>query len=240
MKKELLTTGQIKEQYEKGRRNFDNVKASSQSFQGFVLKGCSFKNADMSWPSFDTADLSGCDFTEADLRWGGFRRVDLRNTKFVKANVSYCDFTSATFEDTDFRSADLTASLLFNVNMGAAKIQGANMTWSVTSIMQLSEEGLKFVIEKLQQMGRQIPPELLSHLKLVVLKIHGKKDQLAAMKMAYGRHGLSDKDKSVYTANIAGLEGDINKLYGQLGAAYTRAVNYGVKKEGERKFGYVK
>jgi hypothetical protein len=33
MEKELLTSGQIKEQYEKGRRNFDNVKASSQSFQ---------------------------------------------------------------------------------------------------------------------------------------------------------------------------------------------------------------
>jgi len=223
----FITASQIKQEYEKGRRNFDEIKSTNQDFHGFVLKGSSFRKADLSWSHFDTADLSDCDFTEANLIWTGMRRVIVRNTKFVKANISYADMSNSIFENTDFSNANLTATLLFNVNMGGANIQGANMTWAATSILQLDEEGLKFVLEKLQQAGREIPPELLSHLKFTVRQIHEKSKQLSEMKLAYITPGMARKEGAAYGPNIATLERDIATLYEQFEGLYTRAVKYG-------------
>jgi hypothetical protein len=237
--KESLTSGQIKGQYEKGRRNFDNVKSSGQDFHGFVLKGCSFRKADLSWSHFDTADLSGCDFTEANLMWSGIRNVNLRNTNFFKANVSYCDFSNSIFENTDFQKADLTATLLFNVNLGGAKTGGANMSWSATSIMQLDEAGLKFVLERLQQMGGQIPLELLTHIQLVVKKVHEKKEQLAQMKLAYGGPQAAGGE-GTYSARIAALERDISALYGEFEGLYAKAFAYGGRGSGRKGVVYKK
>jgi hypothetical protein len=224
---EQLTSGQIKQEYGKGRRNFDGIKANQQDFHGFNLKGCSFKKVDLSWSLFDTGDLSNCDFTEANLMWSGLRQVNLENTKFINANVSYCDFSGSTFKNTDFKNSDLTASLLFNVNMGDANIQGANMSWTATSIMQLTEEGMRFAIEKLKQLGRQIPPDLLIQMELLTKKIHEKQAQLAEMKLAYVTPGTSKKEGSTYSPNISSAEKEISYLRDELGRLYTSAFQYG-------------
>lgn len=211
VKEEYLTAGQIRQQYEEGRRNFDAIKSKGQDFHGFVLKRCSFRKADLSWGHFDTADFSNCDFTEANFIWSGIRHADLRNAKFTKANVSYCDFNGSDVQNADFSNADMTATLLFNVNIAASTTKGANMSWAATSIMQLTEEGFKFAVENLRRIGMQIPPELLAHLQLLTVKLHEKKKQLAEMKMAYQVPGLGRKESSVYESNIGALEKDISK-----------------------------
>ena len=228
--KEVLTAGEIKKQYADGRRNFDGIKSNSQDFQGFVLKGCSFVKADLSWSLLDVGDFSDCDFTGANLTWSGIRRVNLRNTKFIKANVSYCDFDSSTFDNTDFSNADLTASLLFNVNLGGAILKGANMAWTATHISQLSEAGLKFVIERLEGMGRTIPPEILAKFKLITVKIHDKKRQLEAMSSGYAK-AKSDESKISYAQRMKGFENEINQLYDSLQNLYTKVVTYEPKQK---------
>jgi hypothetical protein len=224
---ENLTSGQVKQEYEKGRRNFDGIKSSGQDFHGFVLKGSSFKKADLSWSHFDTADFSDCDFSEANLMWSGIRHVNLRNTIFFKANVSYSDFNSSIFDNTDFRKADLTACLLFNVNMGGAKIEGANMSWTATGILQLDEEGLKFVLKNLEQMGRQIPPELMTHVRLVVAQIHEKSRQLSELKLAYNLPGRTLEQSAVYSSSITSLQREITSLSNKFHRLYNEAIEYG-------------
>jgi hypothetical protein len=233
---ENLTSGQVKQEYEKGRRNFDGIKSAGQDFHGFFLKGSSFKKADLSWSHFDTADLSDCDFSEANLMWSGIRHANLRNAIFFRANVSYCDFSNSTFENTDFRRSDLTATLLFNVNMGGAKIEGANMSFAATSILQMDEEGLAFVLKNLEQTGRQIPAELLSHVRLVVTQIHEKSRQLAEMKMAYNLPGRTREQSSAYAANITSLQQEINSLSNKFSRLYTEAVQYGSNRDSSSPF----
>jgi hypothetical protein len=231
----VLTAGEIAESYKSGQKNFDDIKCCGD-FHGFVLRGASFRKSDLSWSNFDTANLSGCDFTEANLMWSGVRRVDLRNAKFVRANVSYCDFDGSIFENTDFTDANLTASLLFNVNLGAANIRGANMTWTATHISQLDDAGLQLVLEQLKRMGRNIPPELLGHIELIVMKLHEKKKQLENLNLGYVQAAASDRG-GAYDVRMKNLEKEISGMYNSLKTFYGKAVDYSMKGKKEKGHG---
>jgi hypothetical protein len=223
----IFSVSQILDLYKRGQRNFDGVRCIGQDFHGFLLKAATFHKANLSSSSFDTADLSDCDFTGANLMWASFRKANLSKTKFVKANVSYCDFDGAIFDKTDFTGADLTASLLFNTNIGAANLGGANMTWAATHISQLSEEGFRFVMEQLKRMGRAIPPEIMSQLQVVVIKLHESKRQLEQLKASFGYgRGAGPGDSSAYNAQINRLEGEIAGLYNSFSGLYGQAVKY--------------
>jgi hypothetical protein len=232
--KKILISSEILKMYKEGVRNFEGIKITAQDFNGVDLSGASFKKSDLSWSSFDNSTLVGADFTEANLTWTAFRRANLRNANFIKADVSYSDFSGATFDKTNFTNANLTASLFFNVNMGAAKLNGANLAWSATSITQLTEDGLRFAIEKLKQIGMRIPPELLAKLEVQVKQLHEKQKLLAELKPAYLTRVKGKEREELYSVK-AKLESEIQLLYSSIQTVYNQAVEYSTREAGGKR-----
>jgi hypothetical protein len=77
-------------------------------------------------------------------------------------------------------------------------------------------------------MGRNIPPDFLTHIKLVVVKLREKKKQLEGLKLGYGRTTTTSKNAS-YILQVKNLEKEVNNLYTSLNNLYTKAIGYEIK-----------
>jgi len=157
MEKKFVSVREILEKYKKGERNFSNIICKGADLSGVDLSGCNFSNSDLSFTDFSRSTLIECNFTETNLEWSDFTFADLSKSKFVRANITYSVLNDAIVDKTDFEKVDFSWSLLFNVNLHAANLKGAQTATIATDISQITEEGMMHAKEMLGRLKSSLP-----------------------------------------------------------------------------------
>ncbi|MGB3200976.1 MAG: serine/threonine-protein kinase, partial [Nodosilinea sp.] len=124
----LLTSDDVKQKYNKGRRDFSLQTFTDLDLQRTLLVEANFNQSKLPNANFQGADLSKANFGRANLS-----RSTLRNAKLVKAYFHY-----ANLEGADLRGANLAHACLSNANLRGANLCGADLTGALISDDQLS------------------------------------------------------------------------------------------------------
>ncbi len=123
------TAESLKDDYEKGHRDFSNQILSQLDLHRQVLAGARFAKATLRKTNLQHADLSNTHWGQATLS-----QASLKNAKLTGAF-----FGSANLEDTDLRGASLVRANFESASLKGANLCGADLTGAIISAQQLAE-----------------------------------------------------------------------------------------------------
>lgn len=103
--------------YEKGARDFGNLRLRGVKLRGVQLPGVNLRDSDLTG-----ATLEGSDLERAQLSGASLRRADLR-----RARLAGADLSGALLRGADLRGADLTGVRLARADLTRANIEGCGL-----------------------------------------------------------------------------------------------------------------
>ncbi|MEM6597057.1 MAG: serine/threonine-protein kinase [Cyanobacteria bacterium P01_C01_bin.69] len=124
-----LTAESLRDNYEKGHRDFSNQILSQLDLHRQTLSGARFAKATLRKANLQHADLSNTHWGQATLA-----QASLKNAKLTGAFLG-----SANLEDADLRGASLVRANFESANLKGANLCGADLTGATISDHQLSE-----------------------------------------------------------------------------------------------------
>ncbi|MEL6352446.1 MAG: serine/threonine-protein kinase [Cyanobacteria bacterium J06627_28] len=123
-----VTPASLRENYEKGHRDFSNQVLSQLDLHKQVLAGARFAKATLRKTNLLGADLSNTHWGQANLT-----QAILKNAKLAGAYLG-----SANLADADLRGANLTRAVLEDANLTGANLCGADLTGATITEEQLA------------------------------------------------------------------------------------------------------
>lgn len=128
-KSKRSTAESLREDYEKGHRDFSNKILSQLDLHRQVFSGARFAKATLRKTNLQHADLSNTHWGQATLS-----QASLKNAKLAGAF-----FGSANLEDADLRGASLVRANFESASLKGANLCGADLTGAIISEQQLAE-----------------------------------------------------------------------------------------------------
>lgn len=129
---------EILEQYQAGKRNFQNLALRRSDLHGLTLAGADFSGTDFSEANLRSADLQGCDFkgayfNDADLSGANLKKANLGEaslikTYLLKTNLQEAQLDNALCTGAFLTRANLQESCLNGTLLTGADLTGANLT----------------------------------------------------------------------------------------------------------------
>jgi len=123
------TAESLRDDYEKGHRDFSNQILSQLDLHRQILAGARFAKATLRKTNFQHADLS-------NTHWG---QAKLDQASFKNAKLTGAFFGGASLDDADLRGANLVRANFESASMKGANLCGADLTDAVISEAQLAE-----------------------------------------------------------------------------------------------------
>jgi serine/threonine protein kinase, bacterial len=123
-----LSSEEVKQKYQKGRRDFSLQTFKALDVQRLALVDINFNQSKLPSANFQGADLSNANFGRANLS-----RANLSRAKLVKAYFHY-----ANLEGADLRGANLAQACLTNANLRGANLCGADLTGALITDDQIA------------------------------------------------------------------------------------------------------
>ena len=132
-----ITSQEVLDAYESGRKDFGMKDMSMQDFEKADLSESKFYQSKLVRVNFQGANLNRSRFTNVDLRQSMFRNADLSKCLFVSANLEGVDFRGANlcganFKDTKIRGANLCGANLSQTNLSKEQLEEVKTNWMTT------------------------------------------------------------------------------------------------------------
>ena len=124
---------EILEQYQAGKRNFQNLPLRRGDFHGLNLAGADFSGSDFSEANLRNTDLRGCNFkgayfNDADLSGANLEKTNLQETFLIKAYLLKANLQGANLEKAFCTGAFLTRANLQESCLNGTLLTGADLT----------------------------------------------------------------------------------------------------------------
>ena len=211
---EHLFSRDVRDEYENGRRVFENIEVSYAEMEGFVLDGIVFKNCKFSFTSFRLSKLKNARFISCEFFFGSFYGADLEDALFENMKMDFIRFDTAVFSRTIFRKCSISYSTMMNANVNAAEFSNCVKFKVFDSAASITESDLRsaagILMPVLETLDMEIKARVMSILSRAVKDIHVSNPiaDSPAVQSAYG---------SVFAArgyeNLSNVLGDAINIY---------------------------
>ncbi len=165
---------EIKEEYENGKRIFENGYLENVLLEDMALRGIQFKNCKFRFSSFRHTDLSNAKFVNCEFFFQSFFSADLTGTVFEHSKIEIARFDEAVFERTFFRRCNLNYVAMLNVNLGAIDFTDSIKFKVISNLADATEEDVMKAVGLIAANIGDMDIDLKAHLKKVVERYSGE------------------------------------------------------------------
>ncbi|GBF81640.1 pentapeptide repeat-containing protein [Aphanothece sacrum] len=116
---------EIKQEYQAGKRNFQNIQLRRIDLRGLDLSYADFRGADISYANLIDVNLSGANLQEAYLNESDLSGSNLKEANLNKASLIRTYLIKTNFEKANFKEAYLIGSKATKANFKEANFDGA-------------------------------------------------------------------------------------------------------------------